>query len=66
MLAKTIDNIEANKGDDEFYQVLYQTQNSFILSWPAHGKSITVDKETLKVVEHKLFEGGDNAELLED
>ena len=41
--------IEEHKGDDEYMQVLYSTENSFTLSWPALSRSITVDKRTLKV-----------------
>ena len=35
--------------------MLYQTENSFTLSWPALNRSITVDKRTLKAQEHDLF-----------
>ena len=64
MLPKRLDQIEESKGDDDFCQVLYSTKNSFILNWPAIEKSITVDKDTLKVVEHELFDG-EGAELIE-
>ena len=49
-----LDAIEEHKGDDEYLQVLYATQNSFTLSWPAIQRSITVDKQSLKTVEHDL------------
>lgn len=47
--------IEEHKGDDEYLQVLYSTDNSFTLSWPDLDRSITVDKATLKAEEHDLF-----------
>ena len=50
-----LDRIEDHKGDDEYLQVLYQTPNSFTLSWPSHNRSITVDKRSLKTEEHDLF-----------
>ena len=49
-----LDAVEEHKGDDEYLQVLYATQNSFTLSWPALSRSITVDKQSLKTVEHDL------------
>ena len=45
--------------------MLYSTKNSFTLNWPAIQKSITVDKDSLKVVEHEIFDG-EGAELIEE
>ena len=53
--ANRLDAVEENKGDDEYLQVLYSTENSFTLSWPAVNRSITVDKHSLKVEEHDLY-----------
>ena len=50
-----LDRIEEHKGDDEHLQVLYSTQNSFTLSWPALNRSFTVDKKSLKTEEHDLY-----------
>ena len=50
-----LDRIEEHKGDDEYLQILYSTDNSFTLSWPALNRSITVDKLSLKTEEHDLF-----------
>lgn len=52
---RRLTKIEEHKGDDEYLQVLYSTENSFTLSWPALNRSITVDKRTLKAQEHDLF-----------
>ena len=52
---RRLTKIEEHKGDDEYLQVLYSTDNSFTLSWPALNRSITVDKRTLKAQEHDLF-----------
>ena len=35
--------------------MLYSTENSFTLSWPAYNRSLTVDKQTDKAEEHDLF-----------
>ena len=55
-----LDRIEEHKGDDEYLQILYSTANSFTLSWPALKRSITVDKLSLKTVEHDLFTSSTN------
>ena len=50
-----ISEIEEHKGDDEYLSLLYSTENSFILSWPAIDRSLTIDKKSLKMTEHELY-----------
>ena len=50
-----ISEIEEHKGDDEYLSILYSTENSFILSWPAIDRSLTIDKKSLKMTEHELY-----------
>ena len=50
-----IAEVEEHKGDDEYLSILYSTDNSFILSWPAIDRSLTIDKKTLKMTEHSLY-----------
>ena len=50
-----ISEIEEHKGDDEYLSLLYATENSFILSWPAIDRSLTIDKKSLKMTEHELY-----------
>ena len=52
---RRISEIEEHKGDDEYLSILYSTDNSFILSWPAIGRSLTIDKQSEKMTEHDLY-----------